>query len=60
MEAFTGGYSLFFGRPHSSGYNVGGGLNIWMNKRVAMRVEVREQKSYWHEVFGIRIAVTFK
>lgn len=61
LEPFvTGGYSLFFGRPHSSGYNVGAGLNVWVNKSVAMRVEVREQKSYWHEVFGIRIGVTFR
>ena len=61
LEPFvTGGYSLFFGRPHSSGYNVGAGLNVWVNKSVAMRLEVREQKSYWHEVFGIRIGVTFR
>jgi len=56
----TAGYRLFFGRPPSSGYNVGGGMNVWLNKRVAMRVEVREQKSHGREVFGIRTGVTFR
>ena len=46
LEPFvTGGYSLYFGEQTNieSGFNVGGGVNIWATKRAALRLEIREQ-----------------
>jgi len=41
----TGGYSLYFGQrtTFQSGYNAGAGLNIWVVKHAAVRLEIREQ-----------------
>jgi hypothetical protein len=41
----TGGYSLYFGQrtTFDSGYNLGGGVNFWVLKHVALRSEIRYQ-----------------
>lgn len=46
LEPFvTGGYSLYFGdRTYTqSGFNFGGGVNLWAAKRAALRLEVRDR-----------------
>jgi opacity protein-like surface antigen len=41
----TGGYSLYFGQrtTFKSGLNLGGGVNFWLIKHVALRSEIRYQ-----------------
>jgi hypothetical protein len=41
----TGGYSLYFGQrtTFTSGFNFGGGVNIWVLKHAALRLEIRGQ-----------------
>ena len=38
----TGGYSLYFGQrtTFQSGFNLGGGVNLWLIKHVALRSEI--------------------
>src|SRR5437899_12321362 len=48
VEPFlVGGYTVFFGQDTgtgsaANGFNFGGGVNIWLRKRAAMRLEVRD------------------
>jgi hypothetical protein len=47
VEAFvTGGYTWFdvpnVGLPHTNGGNVGAGLNLWLLKHAALRLELRD------------------
>jgi hypothetical protein len=57
----TGGYSLFFRHGASSLGNFGGGLNYWIWKTAAVRVEFRDHVSggptahYW----GFRLGMSF-
>ncbi|MGD0223349.1 MAG: hypothetical protein ABSF71_13515 [Terriglobia bacterium] len=69
VEPFaTGGYSLYFGdrRATQSGFNFGGGVNLWVAKHAAVRLEVRNQGSidYFHSQFthyvAFRIGMTFR
>ncbi|OLD57174.1 MAG: hypothetical protein AUG12_04890 [Acidobacteria bacterium 13_1_20CM_2_57_8] len=70
LEPFlTAGYSLFFsglsvpGRGLTgtqSGYNVGGGVNLWFQRKYAIRLEVRHQSSIWYKTMDIRLGMTFK
>jgi len=69
IEPFvTGGFSLYFGdrTAFESGFNLGGGINIWMARHVAMRLEVRDQDhiKYFHSQFtrfvAFRVGVTFR
>ncbi|HYR44261.1 MAG TPA: hypothetical protein VER98_14625 [Terriglobia bacterium] len=73
LEPFlTAGYSLFFGIGNSleipgrgsthtqSGYNVGGGVNFWLQKKAALRFEVRHQSSIWYKSMDVRMGVTFR
>ncbi len=69
VEPFvTGGYSLYFGdrTAFQSGFNLGGGVNIWMAKHVGLRFELRDQDhiDYFHSPFtrfvAFRIGVTFR
>ena len=69
VEPFvTGGYSLYFGErtAFGSGFNLGGGINIWMARHVAMRLEVRDQDHIngFHSQFtrfvAFRVGVTFR
>lgn len=41
----AGGYSLYFGERTTfvSGYNLGGGVNLWLQKHVALRLAIRYQ-----------------
>ena len=41
----TGGYSLYYGQrtAFQSGFNLGGGLNLWLIKHAALRLEARYQ-----------------
>ena len=61
LEPFlTAGYSLFFRAGISHGYNVGGGLNVWLDKTVGTRFEIRDQESWYRETLSFRIGVTFR
>lgn len=69
VEPFvTGGYSLYFGdrTAFESGFNVGGGVNLWMAKHVGLRLEARDQDhiEYFHSQFtrfvAFRVGVTFR
>ncbi len=47
LEPFvTGGYTFFYvssiGFPHDNGGNFGAGLNIWLERRTALRLEIRD------------------
>ena len=69
VEPFvTGGYSLYWGdrRATRNGFNLGGGVNLWVAKHVAVRLEVRGQGNvnHFHDSFAyfvaFRIGVTFR
>ncbi len=46
----TGGYTMFFRDGHLNLWNVGGGIDWWLARRVGLRVEVRDQ--IWHESYS--------
>jgi hypothetical protein len=56
----TAGYSLFFRAGTNHGYNVGGGVNVWMNKNAAPRFEVRRHASYRYDTVNFRMGMTFR
>ena len=56
----TAGYSLFFRAGTFNGYNGGGGVNVWMNKNVALRFEGRYHSAYYYHFAGFRIGMTFR
>jgi len=56
----TAGYSLFFRHGTFNGCNVGGGVNVWMNKNVALRFEDRFHSALYHHFAGFRIGMTFR
>jgi hypothetical protein len=63
----TAGYSMFFHHGVFNGYNVGGGVNVWMNKDVALRFEGRFHSAYHgeaggdtHNFAGFRMGITFR
>ena len=61
LEPFvTAGYSLFFRAGISQGYNTGGGVNVWLNRKAAMRFEVRDHHSYSRDTLSFRIGMTFR
>jgi len=75
MEPFAvGGYSGYSvgggsGHGYSSGYNLGGGVNVWFRRRVALRLGVRYQGNAGNIVqfpyfvphfVAFRIGVTFR
>ena len=69
LEPFlTGGWSVCFGErtDFQNGFNVGGGVNIWVVKHAALRLEVRDQDhiSYFHSQFtrfvAFRVGTTFR
>jgi hypothetical protein len=61
VEPFaTGVYSLYFGQRTTtrSGFNLGGGVNLWLIKHAALRLEVRYQGgiNYFHSQFTHYVA----
>jgi hypothetical protein len=66
----TGGYSLYFGQRTTfvSGYNLGGGMNFWVLKHVALRSEIRYQGginafdgfSQFQHYVAFRFGMTFR
>ena len=61
VEPFlTAGYSLFFRAGAFHGYNAGGGINVWLNKKKAIRFEAREHRSRNYHTLGFRLGVTFR
>ena len=61
VEPFaTGGYSLYFGHGKSSGYNFGGGANVWFSKRAGLRLEIREQGDVSGTIQAVRNYVAFR
>lgn len=63
LEPFvTGGYTLFFRSGTGNGVNVGAGVNMWLNRKVAIRFEVRDNASGSFNsaihLLGFRIGVT--
>jgi hypothetical protein len=71
VEPFaTGGYSLYYGERTTtqSGFNLGGGVNLWAVKHAALRLEVRYQggingfhgySQFTHYV-AFRVGMTFR
>jgi len=68
-EPFVGGgYSLYYGdrTDTQNGFNIGGGVNLWLAKHAALRLEVRNQDyiKQFHSQFtrfvAFRIGVTFR
>ncbi len=69
IEPFVvGGYSLYYGdrTDTQNGFNIGGGINLWVAKHAALRLEVRdhEHTQYYITPFprfvAFRIGVTFR
>lgn len=69
IEIFeAGGYSLYYGYRTSTqnGFNLGGGVNWWVSKRAALRLEVVDQDhiQYFHSQFSrfiaFRVGMTFR
>jgi len=71
VEPFlTGGYTLYYGERTTtqSGYNLGGGLNFWVGKHVAPRLEIRYQGgingfhgySQFNYFVAFRVGMTFR
>ncbi len=69
VEPFAvGGYSLYFGdrTATQSGFNVGGGVNLWFAKHAALRLEVRGQgnidyfRSSFAHYIAFRVGMTFR
>ncbi len=68
VEPFvTGGFSLYFGDGLGPGFNLGGGVSVWMSKRAALRFEVRDHEhgdgpfdNDNHRFVAYRIGVTFR
>jgi opacity protein-like surface antigen len=62
----TGGYSLYFGHGETSGFNLGGGVNLWAAKHAALRLEGRyyDHIGYlFHNVnrfVALRVGMTFR
>ena len=70
-EAFvTGGYTLYYGERTTtqSGYNLGVGVNLWLTKHIAPRLELRYQGgidgfhgfSQFGELIAFRFGMTFR
>jgi opacity protein-like surface antigen len=65
---FAGGYSLYYGdrTATQNGFNIGGGLNFWVAKHAALRLEVRDHDhiNHFHSQFtrfvAFRFGVTFR
>src|SRR5262245_58801574 len=62
LEPFVSiGYTLFFRAGVTHGVNAGVGINQWLNKKVALRFEVRDNVEGGHgHLIGFRIGVTLK
>lgn len=69
VEPFaTGGPSLYFGqRSMTTGFNLGGGVNLWVVKHMAIRFEFRDNFGIGNVEFlgpthfvGFRMGVTFR
>jgi len=66
----TMGYSLYYGERTTtqSGFNLGGGVNLWLSKHVAPRLEIRYQGGIngiqgiiqFNEYAAFRFGVTFR
>ncbi len=68
----TGGYSMFFRDGHANFWNVGGGVDWWVGRKIGVRVELRDQirhESYtspyysrsqtWH-FWNVRTGIVFR
>ncbi len=71
VEPFlTGGYSLYFGQrtTFQSGFNLGGGINLWLVRHAAVRLEIRNQGGINHfqgfsqftDFVAFRFGMTFR
>jgi len=57
----TGGYTLMVRNEADSGVNFGGGFNWWFEKRVGLRVEVRDHLLLGpYHLVGAHIGLTFR
>jgi len=56
----TAGYSLFFRAGTFSGYNVGGGTNVWLGKNTALRLAGRVHSTPNYHFAGFEVGVTFR
>ena len=69
VEPFAvGGPSVFFGNGgHSTGFNAGGGINLWLTRHMALRFEIRDHSGISAFEFpgrtgfvAFRVGVTFR
>ena len=71
VEPFlSGGYSLYYGQrtTFQSGFNVGGGISLWVVKHAAVRLEIRDQGGINHfdgfspftNFVAFRVGMTFR
>ena len=61
VEPFvTGGYSLYFGHGETTGFNVGGGANVWLRKHLGLRLELREQAHAQYLIPRVKDFVAFR
>ena len=69
IEPFVvGGYSLYYGDRSATqnSFNIGGGVNWWLAKHAAFRLDIRDQDhiNYFHSPFtrfvALRVGVTFR
>lgn len=69
IEPFVvGGYSLYYGdrTATQNGFNIGGGVNLWVGKHAGLRLDVRDQDhiNYFHSQFtdfvAFRVGLTLR
>jgi hypothetical protein len=61
-----GGYTLMFNHYVASAANFGGGVNLWVAKHAALRLEVRDETHSplspegWRQILEFRAGLTFR
>lgn len=60
----SGGYTLGFRGGHANLFNVGGGVDVWLKRRVGLRLEVRDHVytpgNHSAHFWGARFGITFR
>jgi hypothetical protein len=57
----TAGYSIFIRAGTENGANAGGGINVWVNEKVGVRLEFRGYAGHVRaQSFGPRIGIAFR
>src|SRR5262249_49796773 len=56
----TAGSSILFRAGYVIGLNVGGGMNLWVKPKAALRLEIRDYQSFSDDTVSFRIGMTFR